>query len=183
MGKKKVIIKNLHAIQNLGSIDILCTDKTGTLTQDKIILEYHMNVMGDEDDRVLRHGFLNSYYQTGLKNLLDLSIIDYATKRNLNQHDYTKVDEIPFDFERRRMSVVIEDKTGKTQMITKGAVHEMLQACSFVEYEKNVVPLTPELRTIIMTKVQELDSEGMRVIALAQKTNPAPVGQFSVQDE
>ena len=183
MGKKKVIIKNLHAIQNLGSIDILCTDKTGTLTQDKIILEYHMNVMGQEDDRVLRHGFLNSYYQTGLKNLMDLSIIDYASKRNLNQHDYTKVDEIPFDFERRRMSVVIEDKTGKTQMITKGAVHEMLQACSFVEYENKVVPLSPELRTIIMTKVQELDSNGMRVIALAQKTNPAPVGQFSVKDE
>ncbi len=183
MGKKKVIIKNLHAIQNLGSIDILCTDKTGTLTQDKIILEYHMNVMGEEDDRVLRHAFLNSFYQTGLKNLLDLSIIDYATKKHLHQHAYTKVDEIPFDFERRRMSVVIKDQKGKTQMITKGAVHEMLQACSFVEYKNSVVNLTPELRTIVLTKVQELDNEGMRVIALAQKTNPAPVGEFAVDDE
>ena len=183
MGKKKVIIKNLHAIQNLGSIDILCTDKTGTLTQDQIILEYHMNLMGQEDDRILRHGFLNSYYQTGLKNLLDLSIIDYAQKRGLNQHDYTKVDEIPFDFERRRMTVVIADKNGKTQMITKGAVQEMLKTCGFVEYEKKVVPLTEKLKSLILEKAQELDSQGMRVIALAQKTNPAPVGQFSVADE
>ena len=183
MGKKKVIIKNLHAIQNLGSIDILCTDKTGTLTQDKIILEYHMNVMGEEDDRVLRHAFLNSYYQTGLKNLLDLSIIEYANKRHINQRNYVKVDEIPFDFERRRMSVVIADATGKTQMITKGAVKEMLEACSFVEYKGKIEPLSAQMRNIIMAKAQELDAEGMRVIALAQKTNPAPVDQFSVADE
>jgi len=183
MSKKKVIIKNLHAIQNLGSIDILCTDKTGTLTQDKIVLEYHMNVMGQEDNRVLRHAFLNSYYQTGLKNLLDLSIIDYAAKRNINQRNYTKVDEIPFDFERRRMSVVIADASGKTQMITKGAVKEMLAVSSFVEYENQVKPLTPELRQIILAKADELDAQGMRVIALSQKTNPAPVGQFSVIDE
>ena len=183
MSKKKVIIKNLHAIQNLGSIDILCTDKTGTLTQDKIVLEYHMNIMGKEDNRVLRHAFLNSYYQTGLKNLLDLSIIDYAAKRNINQRNYTKVDEIPFDFERRRMSVVIADASGKTQMITKGAVKEMLTVSSFVEYEDQVKPLTPELRQIILAKSDELDAQGMRVIALAQKTNPAPVGQFSVADE
>lgn len=183
MGKKKVIIKNLHAIQNLGSIDILCTDKTGTLTQDKIILQYHMNVMGEEDNRVLRHAFLNSYYQTGLKNLLDLSIIEYANKQQINQHNYLKVDEIPFDFERRRMSVVIADATGKTQMITKGAVKEMLEACSFVEYKGKIEPLTPSMRDIIMAKAQSLDAEGMRVIALAQKTNPAPVDQFSVADE
>jgi Mg2+-importing ATPase len=136
MSKQKVIIKNLHAIQNLGSMDILCTDKTGTLTQDKVVLEYHLNVMGEEDTRVLRHAFLNSFYQTGLKNLLDVAIITYAEKNKLVNRDslqerFEKVDEIPFDFSRRRMSVVIEDRDGKRQMITKGAVQEMLEICSF----------------------------------------------------
>lgn len=121
MSRKKVIIKNLNAIQNLGSIDILCTDKTGTLTQDKVVLEYHLDIHGKEDDRVLRHAFLNSYYQTGLKNLIDLAII--SKNRELEHSHletaYTKVDEIPFDFNRRRMSVVVSDTGGKTQMITK----------------------------------------------------------------
>ncbi|HKM03503.1 MAG TPA: magnesium-translocating P-type ATPase [Lachnospiraceae bacterium] len=190
MSKEKVIIENLNSIQNLGSMDILCTDKTGTLTQDKVVLQYHLSIYGKEDVRVLRHGFLNSYYQTGLKNLMDVAIIEYAKKVQFKeeslkdiQDNYTKIDEIPFDFERRRMSVVVTDKTGKTQMITKGAVEEMLKISSLVEYEGEIKPLTEIMRKIILDKVYELNDKGMRVIAVAQKTNPSLVGSFSVSDE
>jgi Mg2+-importing ATPase len=185
MSHRKVIIKNLNSIQNLGSMDILCTDKTGTLTQDKVVLEYYLDIHGDENSRVLKHAFLNSYFQTGLKNLIDLAIINkehQVSDRSL-ETDYRKVDEIPFDFNRRRMSVVVADKTGKTQVITKGAVEEMLQCCSYAEYEGNVVPLDKEIEGFILKKSDELNAQGMRVIAIAHKTNPAPVGQFSVSDE
>ncbi|WP_086349856.1 magnesium-translocating P-type ATPase [Candidatus Enterococcus clewellii] len=184
MAKKGTVIKNLNSIQNFGAIDILCTDKTGTLTQDKIILEYHMNCDGQEDERVLRHAYLNSYYQTGLKNLLDVAIID-ASNDELDTASihYQKVDEIPFDFERRRMSVVVEDPTGKTQMITKGAVEEMLAISSYVDFEGTVVELTEEVKQGILEKVEELNSDGLRVIGVAQKTNPSVVGEFSVKDE
>lgn len=190
MSKRKVITKNLNAIQNLGSIDILCTDKTGTLTQDKVVLEYHMDIHGKEDCRVLRHAFLNSYYQTGLKNLMDNAIIQRTTEEQATvpalagiESNYRKVDEIPFDFERRRMSVVVVDKKGKTQMITKGAVEEMLKISSFVEFDGQVVPLTEELKRIVLKKVDEFNEKGMRVIAVAQKSEPSPVGTFSVKDE
>ena len=192
MSKKKTIIKNLNSIQNLGSMDILCTDKTGTLTQDKVVLQYHMNIQGEEDTRVLRHAFLNSYYQTGLKNLMDISIIDRTQEEQDTVEDlrglaerYIKVDEIPFDFERRRMSVVVANDAAhdKTQMITKGAVEEMLEVCTFAEYKGEVVPLTDEVRSFILKKVEELNEDGMRVIAVAQKTNPSPVGAFSSADE
>lgn len=185
MSKKKVIIKNLNAIQSLGSIDILCTDKTGTLTQDKVVLEYHLDIQGREDARVLRHAFLNSYYQTGLKNLIDIAIIRKQQESGEGQWEehYRKVDEIPFDFNRRRMSVVVADQAGKTQLITKGAVEEMLSCCGFAEYNSQVVPITEEIKGSILKKADELNGDGMRVIAVAQKTNPAPVGQFSVADE
>ncbi len=190
MSKKKVIIKNLNSIQNLGSIDILCTDKTGTLTEDKIKLQYHLEVEGKEDTRVLRHGFMNSYYQTGLKNLMDKAIIDKAIelqdideKLGNSLTRYTKVDEIPFDFNRRRISVVLKDETGKTQMVTKGAVEEMLTISTFVEYKGEVVPLTNDKKDIVKAKVKELNESGMRVLAVSQKTNPSPIGEFSVADE
>ena len=190
MSKKKTIIKNLNSIQNFGAVDVLCTDKTGTLTQDKVVLEYHMDVRGNEDVRVLRHAFLNSFYQTGLKNLMDIAIIrrskeESETEASLKDLSviYEKVDEIPFDFNRRRMSVVVADKSGKTQMITKGAVEEMLSICAFAEYEGKVEPLTDELKAKILKTVDDLNDDGMRVIAMAQKTNPSPVGAFSVKDE
>lgn len=184
MAKKGTIIKNLNSIQNFGAIDILCTDKTGTLTQDKIILEYHLDVDGKEDDRVLRHAFFNSYYQTGLKNLMDKAIIDSAEEElDINVKNYNKVDEIPFDFERRRMSVVIEDKNGKTQMITKGAIEEMLEISSYVDYQGKVIPLTEELKRTILRTVDELNEDGLRVIGVSQKTNPSVVGEFSIKDE
>lgn len=190
MSHKKVVIKNLNSIQNLGSIDILCTDKTGTLTQDKVALEYHMDINGREDNRVLRHAFLNSYYQTGLKNLMDLAIIertgelaradaDFAGLEN----SYRKVDEVPFDFQRRRMSVVVTDSRGKTQMITKGAIEEMLRISAFVEYDDKVTALTDEMKKVVMSRVDRLNQDGMRVLGVAQKTNPSPVGAFSKADE
>lgn len=184
MAKKGTVIKNLNSIQNFGAIDVLCTDKTGTLTQDKIILEYHLDVNGQEDPRVLRHAFFNSYYQTGLKNLMDVAIIESAKEElDIQTDDYRKVDEIPFDFNRRRMSVVIADQSGKTQLITKGAVEEMLEVSSFVEYHGEILPLTNELRETILKTVDELNEDGLRVIGVAQKTNPRVVGEFSVKDE
>lgn len=185
MSREKVIIKNLNSIQNLGSMDILCTDKTGTLTQDRVVLEYHLNVDGAEDERVLRHAFLNSYFQTGLKNLMDIAVI--ARQQELGTGDlterYTKVDEIPFDFERRRMSVVVRDRAGKTQLVTKGAVEEMLKCCSFAECGGSVLPLTDEVRSLVTSRSDAMNEQGMRVIAVAQKTNPAPAGEFSAADE
>ena len=190
MSREKVIIKNLNSIQNLGAIDILCTDKTGTLTEDKVRLQYHLDIDGNSDTRVLRHGFLNSYYQTGLKNLMDIAIIDKTmelkdsdknTENSITR--YEKVDEVPFDFNRRRMSVVVEDETGKTQMITKGAVEEMLTISSYVEYRGEVVELTEEKKRVVLDRVSDLNNNGMRVLAVSQKTNPSPVGEFSVADE
>jgi Mg2+-importing ATPase len=190
MSKNKVIIKNINSIQDLGSIDILCTDKTGTLTQDRVVLEYHMNVMGKEDSRVLKHAFLNSYFETGLKNLIDLAIINKTneeckTKEELIslEKKYKKVDELPFDFERRRMSVVVQDATGKTQMITKGAIEEILKCCSYVEYNGEIKPLDKDLTNIVLKKASEFSEKGMRVIAVAQKSNPSKVGDFSIKDE
>ncbi len=190
MSKKKTIIKNLNSIQNLGSINILCTDKTGTLTEDRVVLEYYLDVHGEPSVRVLRHGFMNSYFQTGLKNLIDKAIITRVQQRAADEpalqgltEFYEKVDEIPFDFERRRMSVVVEDRNGKTQMVTKGAVEEILSICSHVEFEGSVGPLTAEIRKSIEQTVGALNDQGMRVIAVAQKTNPPPVGAFAVKDE
>lgn len=185
LSRQKVIVKNLNSIQNFGSIDILCTDKTGTITQDKVVLMYSLDVHGNQDERVLRHAFLNSYYQTGLRNLMDVAIIDYAEKHHEDNEwkEYSKVDEIPFDFSRRRMSVVVQDQTGKTQLITKGAIEEMLAVCNYVEYQGKVEPLTPELHEEIVGHVSGYNNDGLRVLGIAQKTNPSPAGDFSVADE
>ncbi len=190
MSKKKTIVKNLNSIQNFGSIDVLCTDKTGTLTQDNVVLEYHLNVKGEDDYRVLRHAYLNSYFQTGYKNLMDVAIIrkteeqEEADSSLLDlSENYVKVDEIPFDFQRRRLTTVVQDKEGKTQMVTKGAVEEMLQVCSYAECENGVEDLTDAVRNHILDTVADLNEKGFRVLALAQKSNPSPVGAFGVQDE
>lgn len=190
MSKKRTIVKNLNSIQNFGAIDILCTDKTGTLTQDKVVLEYHLNVHGKDDIRVLRHAYLNSYFQTGYKNLMDFAIIHKTEEEEeLNpqltdlSETYVKVDEIPFDFTRRRLTTVVQDKKGKTQMITKGAVEEMLSICTFAEYDGKVQPLTDSMRFKILQTVDELNNKGFRVLAIAQKSNPSPVGTFGIKDE
>ena len=185
MAKKKTVVKSLNSIQNFGAMDVLCTDKTGTLTQDKVVLEYHLDIHGNEDMRVLRHAFLNSYYQTGLKNLMDIAILEYADNASFKVliDQYVKVDEIPFDFNRRRMSVVIKDTSGKTYLITKGAVEEMLQISKYAEYKGNVEVLTDEIKEEILETVEKLNKEGMRVIGIAQKNNPSVQGVFSVNDE
>ncbi|MGL5647111.1 MAG: magnesium-translocating P-type ATPase, partial [Clostridium sp.] len=185
MAKFKTIVKNLNSIQSLGEMEILCTDKTGTLTEDKIILENHLDIHGNEDIRVLRHGYLNSYFQTGLRNLLDRAILEHGEEEGYKELNelYTKVDEIPFDFNRRRMSVVLRDKNEKTQLITKGAIEEILEICTFAEYENSVVELTLDIKNEILETVDNLNKNGMRVIGIAQKNNPSKEGEFSVKDE
>ncbi len=186
MSRHDVIVKDISAIQNLGAMDVLCTDKTGTLTQDKVILERHMDVMGNDDERVLRHAYLNSYFQTGLKNLIDVAVIDKLEELSAQdpslaapESRYTKVDEIPFDFERRLMSVVVADETGKTQLITKGAAEEVLRACTYVDCGGRVQPLTDELRHRVRKQVRAFNEAGMRVVAVAQKSTPRAVCAFS----
>ena len=194
LARRQVIVKELPAIQNLGAMDVLCCDKTGTLTEDRIVLERYLNTDGNEDTRVLRHAFLNSFFQTGLKNLIDLAVIDradvtpstVAPDSMLGQSlrdRYTKVDEVPFDFSRRRLSVVVADAQGKTQMVTKGAAEEMLEICSFVEVDGIAQPLTNESLAQIRKQIADLNAEGLRVIAVAQKTNPRCVGEFGIADE
>lgn len=190
MSRRRVIVKELNSIQNIGSMDVLCTDKTGTLTCGRSALELFLNVTGEEDNRVLRHAFLNSYYQTGLRSLMDEAIIDRAEEQIESGElpsglisDYTKVDEIPFDFERRRMSVVVCDKDGKTQLITKGAVEELLNISAYVEYNGKILELTEELKIKARAHAERLGKMGMRVIGVSQKNKPDGIGGLKAEDE
>ena len=189
MSRKKVVVKDINCIQNLGAMDILCTDKTGTLTQDKVVLEMHLNVEGKEDAHVLCRAFLNSNYQTGLKNLMDVAVIERThelrasgeiTEEDLTK--YRKVDEIPFDFERRRMSVAVTNGKGKTLLITKGAVEEMLAVSAFAETDGEVHPLTGDLKKSVLLRASVLNEQGMRVLAVAQK-RLAEGAEVSMSDE
>ena len=187
MARKKTIVKNLNAIQNFGAMNILCTDKTGTLTRDQIVLEKYINSDGSSDDRkrVLRHAFFNSYFQTGLKNLMDRAILSHVKELQMEylKDNYMKIDEIPFDFTRRRMSVVVEDRLGKCQIITKGAVEEMLDICAFAEFDGEVHRMTDELRAKAYAISERMNREGMRVLAVAQKSWIEKGREFGVDDE
>lgn len=185
MSKKKTIVKRLSSIQTFGEMNILCTDKTGTLTEDEIVLEKYMDVSGNESLKILKHAFLNSYFQTGLKNLIDIAIISRAEKEKLNilKEKYVREDEIPFDFTRRRMSVVLKDDNGKRQLITKGAVDEIISICSYIEIDGHVVELTEELKKQAYSVYEKSNHEGLRVLAVAQKNNIHEVNVFGVQDE
>lgn len=187
MSRKKTIVKDLNAIQNFGAMNILCTDKTGTLTQDHIVLERHVNADGTEDkeNRILRHAYFNSYFQTGLKNLMDRAVLSHVKELGLESlsNSYKKVDEIPFDFTRRRMSVVVEDNNGKRQIITKGAVEEMLGICTYAEFWGEVRPLAKDIRVKAQKFVEEMNNQGMRVLALAHKSFLSKENNFSVEDE
>lgn len=187
MSRKKTIVKDLNAIQNFGAMNILCTDKTGTLTQDHIVLERHVNADGTEDkeNRILRHAYFNSYFQTGLKNLMDRAVLSHVKELGLESlsNSYKKVDEIPFDFTRRRMSVVVEDNNGKRQIITKGAVEEMLGICTYAEFGGEVRPLAKDIRVKAQKFVEEMNNQGMRVLALAHKSFLSKENNFSVEDE
>ncbi len=185
MSRHKVIVRTLGAIQTFGEMDVLCTDKTGTLTEDKIVLERYMNLHGEEDTRILRHAYLNSYFQTGLKNLIDLAIINRAVQNGLDDipNAYNRVDEIPFDFSRRRMSVVLTDKNGKRQLITKGAVEEVVAISSFIEMQGRVLPMDEETRRTALDVYEEHNASGLRMIAVAQKNEVPDSNTFSVADE
>ncbi len=185
MARKKTVVKHLDSMQNFGAMNILCTDKTGTITQNRVVLEYHLNIYGEDDKRVLRHAFLNSHFQTGLRNLMDEAILGHWEEEGFDSlmKKYEKVDEVPYDFSRRRMSVVVRDDAGKTQMITKGAVEEMLSICTTAEYDGKHEPITETLLTKITETVEKLNRQGMRVIAVAQKDDPPSTGEFSVLDE
>ncbi|MDR2077497.1 MAG: magnesium-translocating P-type ATPase [Rickettsiales bacterium] len=185
MSKKRTIVKNMNSIQNFGAMDILCSDKTGTLTENVIVLQYHLNLHGEDDVRVLRHAYLNSNFQTGLKNLLDLAIIDKAVKNSFYSlnYEYQKIDEIPFDFTRRRMSVLLKDKKGKLQMITKGAIEEMLQICKYAEYGGKIIEINEAIKDEVIKTVLRLNNQGMRVLAIAQKNDISHDEQITSETE
>ncbi|MGV6396021.1 magnesium-translocating P-type ATPase [Pseudomonas caspiana] len=185
MSRKKVIVKRLDAIQNFGAMDVLCTDKTGTLTQDKIFLARHVDVWGEDSDAVLEMAWLNSYYQTGLKNLLDVAVLEHAElQRQLDvASDFTKVDEIPFDFTRRRMSVVVTQEDRSHLLICKGAVEEVLSVCTQVRHGDVVEPLNDELLARIRQVTAVLNEEGLRVVAVAGREFDAQQNVYSVADE
>jgi len=175
MAGKKVIVKRLNSIQNIGAMDVLCTDKTGTITEGRIVLEKHLDVNGGESEQVLQYGYMNSYYHTGLKNLMDEAILDYGhLEENLKvKTEYRKIDEIPFDFKRRRMSVILEDKQNRHILICKGAVEEITSLSTSVEIDGKAVEIKPENEAKRRQLVQELNSNGFRVVAIAYKIMPA----------
>ncbi|NSL87744.1 magnesium-translocating P-type ATPase [Chitinophaga sp. Mgbs1] len=195
MSKRKVIVKRLNAIQNIGAMDTLCTDKTGTLTMDKIVLERHLNVLGQEDDEVLKWAYLNSYHQTGLRNLLDQAVLEHA---ELHEHlkvaeHFSKLDEIPFDFQRRRMSVILKQHNGKHLLICKGAVEEMLALCTHafdpgedtsVHLERDKIMLMDEhMRQAVLHTSRRLNEEGLRVLLVAIREFDSRALNYGVADE
>ncbi len=195
MSKRKVIVKRLNAIQNIGAMDMLCTDKTGTLTMDKIVLERHLNIFGDTDEEVLKWAYLNSYYQTGLKNLLDVAVLEHVELYDYLkvEESFAKVDEIPFDFHRRRMSVVLKQANGKHLLICKGAVEEMLDLCTHafdpgedkelhIETD-NIIRMDEKVRETILNTSKKLNKEGLRVLLVAIKEFDERALTYSIEDE
>lgn len=188
MSKKKTIVKSLDSIQSFGAMNILCTDKTGTLTEDKIVLEKYLDIKGDEDLRILQHAFLNSYFQTGLRGNIDEAVVKRGIEHDMGTltNKYKKIDEIPFDFSRRRLSVIVanlEENNEKIQMITKGAVEEILNICTLVDYKGQVFPITKEIKENIKKISKKMNEEGLRVIAVCQKNDIKNVENFDVSIE
>jgi Mg2+-importing ATPase len=186
MSRKKVIVKRLNSIQNFGAMNVLCTDKTGTLTQDRIVLEKYVDVSGAPNSRVLKYGYLNSFYQTGLKNLLDIAILSHRElTSNLEvEKTYRKLDEIPFDFTRKRMSVVIEKNNHRHILICKGALEEMFKICSHAEIGRETVPMSEIPIAEVRKIAQDFNDDGLRVIAVAYKDVEANrKADYSVADE
>lgn len=185
MSKKKTIVKSLDSIQSFGAMNILCTDKTGTLTEDKIVLEKYLDINGDEDIRVLKHAFLNSYFQTGLKGNIDEAVIARGKENNIGviANNYKKIDEIPFDFSRRRLSVIVSDENNKMQMITKGAVEEILSICTMVDYKGTVSKITRDIKDNIKKISKDLNKDGLRVVAVCQKNDVCNDAVFDVSSE
>jgi Mg2+-importing ATPase len=189
MARRKTIVKRLNAIQNFGAMDILCTDKTGTLTQNKVILERHLNIHGEEDSQVLEYAWLNSFHQTGLKNLLDVAILEHAQQHEIveNLQHYRKIDEIPFDFLRRRMSVVVRNGNNQNLLVCKGAIEELLPLCTSAD-DNGAMPggvglFTPEQRKEVRRITRNLNKDGLRALAVAYKWLPPEDRTYTVADE
>ena len=168
MAKRKVIIKKLPSIQNLGAINILCTDKTGTLTQDRVVLEHHVDIIGNKSEEVLNYAYLNGYFQTGLRNLLDRAVLEHV---DLDVEECKLIDELPFDFQRRRMSVVVEYE-GDNVLICKGAVEEIYSCCSQYQIDEEIYPLIDMIRADLFEEVEKLNREGFRVLGIAYRGIP-----------
>ena len=185
MARHKTVVKRLNAIQNFGAMDVLCTDKTGTLTQDKVVLVRYLNAQGNEQLDVLKFAYLNSFYQTGLKNLLDVAVLEHEDVSKLGDltRRYTKVDEIPFDFMRRRMSVIVENGDGRHLLVCKGAVEEMLSICNAYEDGGEIKPLTPEVKERISTMARDLNEDGLRALVVAYKIAAPNDRPYGVSDE
>ncbi|RBH44780.1 magnesium-translocating P-type ATPase, partial [Pseudomonas sp. MWU13-2860] len=175
MARRKVVVKRLNSVQNFGAMDVLCTDKTGTLTQDKIILEHHYNIHGLKDEGVLQLAWLNSFHQSGMKNLMDIAVVEHADElgSRVKPSGYSKVDEMPFDFVRRRLSVIVENQRGRQLLISKGAVEEMLAVSSHVQDGEQVKPLSEEDRAALLKRSQDYNAEGYRVLLVATRDIPA----------
>ena len=185
MSKKKVIVKRLNAIQNFGAMDVLCTDKTGTLTQDQIILKRHLDLRGEDSDRVLEYAYLNSFHQSGLKNLLDVAVLQHVElhEKLKAEERFRKIDEIPFDFERRRMSVVLERGDDAHILICKGAVEEVFAVCTRYAINDAGGALDESHFAQAKETTAELNADGFRVIAVAFKEMPPAQAAYSVADE
>ncbi|RDI98627.1 magnesium-translocating P-type ATPase [Dyella solisilvae] len=182
MSKRKVVVKRLNAIQNFGAMDVLCTDKTGTLTLDKIVLERHLDLFGEESAEALEYGYLNSRFQTGLKNLMDKAVLAHRDLDEMAQH-YHIVDEIPFDFQRRRMSVVVSNGSGSELLVCKGAVEEMLSICTHAKAGDEILPMDDEQRASIKAMTRHLNEDGLRVLVVAIKQQPPAGRAYGVADE
>lgn len=184
LAKKRTLVKHMEAIENLGAIDILCTDKTGTLTQNQITLQYYRNINGNEDETILKYAYLNSYYSTGIKNIIDRAILSYAIKHDIPNKvkNYKKIDEIPFDYQRRMASVVVKNSEN-IRILTKGAVTEILNKCTQVKYQNKISELTEEIKGKVKNDVEKLINKGMQVIALAEKKEYTGQNTFNPKDE
>jgi Mg2+-importing ATPase len=187
MARHRVIVKRLSSIEDLGAMNVLCFDKTGTLTIDRIILERHLDVLGNPDDEVLQYAYLNSYFQTGLKNLLDAAILEHGELHQTLRvsESFRKVDELPFDFGRRRMSVIVEKERQQHELICKGAVEEILSVCSYANMRGKVVALSPELTSRVLQVCHKMNGEGLRVLAVGYKNFTVDQAnyQYRVSDE
>lgn len=184
LAKKKVLVKHIESIQNLGAIDTLCTDKTGTLTENKIVLQKYIDVLGNEDNSILEYAYINSYYSSGMKNIVDRAIMIYGSKHNLDNilPKYEKIDEIPFDYNRKVMSIIVRNKN-TYRMITKGAMEEVLKRCTKVKVKGKEEDLTKELIDIVTNKAKEMATSGMQVLALAAKKAEKGVLSFDENSE
>ena len=184
LAKKKVLVKHIESIQNLGAIDTLCTDKTGTLTENKIVLQKYIDVLGNEDNSILEYAYINSYYSSGMKNIVDRAIMIYGSKHNLDNilPKYEKIDEIPFDYNRKIMSIIVRNKN-TYRMITKGAMEEVLKRCTKVKVKGKEEDLTKELIDIVTNKAKEMATSGMQVLALAAKKTEKGVLSFDENSE